>query len=78
MTWRSLSVQALLRGRRLVLLRAPNFAAYPDGDAMNGFSNSTFPAGLVVRLTHCVLKVRLVEHIVPVLATSSATLYTLV
>jgi|AntAceMinimDraft_5_1070358.scaffolds.fasta_scaffold78412_1 hypothetical protein len=43
------------KGRRVVLIRAPDFSEYPDGDAMNGFARSTNPPGLVVRLTHHVV-----------------------
>ena len=46
----------IIRGRRLVLVRAPDFEKFPDGDAMNGFTNSGNPPGLVPRLTHHVVK----------------------
>lgn len=46
----------VIRGRRLVLLRVPDFDKFPDGDAMNGFSIPTAPSGLVARFTHLVME----------------------
>ena len=52
-----LSAEAgVIRGRRVVCIRVPDFEKFPDGDAMNGFTKSTNPPGLVARLTHHVVK----------------------